>query len=425
MANPNFIPNYSTDEIYRETDQARCLSDDLDAIETDIESIKETLNNLPEEDTTEYAPANHNHDGVYAASSHNHDGVYAASAHNHDSSYAASNHTHADKADLVNGKVPVSQIPDDLKEIRIAADITARNAMTGLFAGLSVYVVDATADTTVTSGGAWYLYDGTNWIKTAEGESMDAVLQWANIVGKPDTFPPASHTHTAEEVGAIPTSLMLTSANGSYKYSYTVESGKNILTEIAALGIGVHTVYSQSGASGNPKTTEAWRFLVHKTHANYGWVIGFGSFGSVYSNYLDGGTWRGWNAEYDASPAPIWQHPTGEGYYMSEGQTVTPAKKLSECANGWMLIWSDYDPDTSATNNHDQCCTPIYKKNGECANWNGEGFLCAIPVYANEDGTANNISIKNVNVYDNKIVGKAKNSVGERRDAVLRAIYEF
>lgn len=201
MSNPNFIPSMSTNEIYVGEDTTKCLTDELDAMNQAIE-------NIPEEDTNEYALADHNHDGVYApathshdyaASNHNHDNVYAqashghteyaSSSHNHDEDYAASNHTHADKADLVNGKIPISQIPDEVKEIRFVADIAARNAMTGLFAGLSVFVTDATGDTTVASGGAFYLYNGTAWIKTAESESMDLVLQWANIQGKPDSMP--------------------------------------------------------------------------------------------------------------------------------------------------------------------------------------------------------------------------------------------
>lgn len=243
MSNPNFIPSMSTNEIFVDLDTSKCLTDELEA-------MKQALENIPEEDTNEYAPADHNHDGVYAPvahshdyaasnhnhneayapashshdyapSSHNHDEAYAtaghdhdeayataghnhdtayaqashghaeyaSNSHNHDEAYAASNHTHADKADLVNGKIPISQIPDEVKEIRFVADIAARNAMTGLFAGLSVYVTDATADSTVASGGAFYLYNGTAWIKTAESESMDLVLQWANIQGRPESMP--------------------------------------------------------------------------------------------------------------------------------------------------------------------------------------------------------------------------------------------
>lgn len=50
-----------------------------------------------------------------------------------------------------------------------------------------VYVVDASADSTVDSGGAEYLWNATTnqWIKVAEKESMDMVLNWASITDAP------------------------------------------------------------------------------------------------------------------------------------------------------------------------------------------------------------------------------------------------
>ena len=101
-------------------------------------------------------------------------------------------HDGANKANGVvklgeNGLIPSSFIPAKFKEIKIVDSIAARDGITDAFAGLSVYVKDASA-TTVNSGGAYYLYDGTAWIKTAEAESMDVVLEWNAIQNKPDTL---------------------------------------------------------------------------------------------------------------------------------------------------------------------------------------------------------------------------------------------
>ena len=111
------------------------------------------------------------------------------------------------KADLVNGVVPVSQLPNEVKECRIVADIAARDAITDKFAGLNVYVKDANADPTVDSGGAYYLYDDTGWIKTGEAESMDAVQSWANITDKPTEFTPSEHTHEQADVAGLESAL--------------------------------------------------------------------------------------------------------------------------------------------------------------------------------------------------------------------------
>lgn len=124
MANPNFAPTLSTDEIYRGTNTTICLSDDLDAIEESIDSINEGLVNYAAvnhthepstigaalathshyyEDIVEMntalaakADVDHTHSG-YAASEHSHSG-YASSDHTH-SGYASSSHTHSGYAD--------------------------------------------------------------------------------------------------------------------------------------------------------------------------------------------------------------------------------------------------------------------------------------------------------------------------------------
>lgn len=88
-------------------------------------------------------------------------------------------------------------------EMPIVADITARNALT-LTKNTQVLVLDATGDSTVAAGAATYLYrvSTTSWIKLSEAESMDLVLQWANIQGRPTSTPTAidaavtnSHAH--------------------------------------------------------------------------------------------------------------------------------------------------------------------------------------------------------------------------------------
>lgn len=99
------------------------------------------------------------------------------------------------KADLVDGVVPLSQLPSQVKERRVVDNIAARDAIEDKFSNLQVYVIDATGDNTVSKGGADYLYDGTNWIKTGESESMDVVLSShasTHAAGGSDAISPAS-----------------------------------------------------------------------------------------------------------------------------------------------------------------------------------------------------------------------------------------
>jgi len=91
----------------------------------------------------------------------------------------------------------------EARELRIVADIAARNALNPQTA-LHVYVKNATGDPTVKSGGATYLYDvaAAQWVKVSEAESLDVVLSWSSIEGRPGSTPAqidaavqATHTH--------------------------------------------------------------------------------------------------------------------------------------------------------------------------------------------------------------------------------------
>jgi len=93
--------------------------------------------------------------------------------------------TEADIQALINLQV------DAVNNVRVADDITDRDALTGLPTNVKVIVIDATDDPSVDSGGAEYVSTdgGTTWTKTSESESMDAVLNWSNIVGGPTSSP--------------------------------------------------------------------------------------------------------------------------------------------------------------------------------------------------------------------------------------------
>jgi hypothetical protein len=92
------------------------------------------------------------------------------------------------------------------------ANIAAMLASTDVPAGQLVWVTDASGDTTVTSGWAVYRKKvGTGidyttlagWQKVAEAESLDVVVSWDNIQGKPSSTPAEidqavadDHTHS-------------------------------------------------------------------------------------------------------------------------------------------------------------------------------------------------------------------------------------
>lgn len=238
------------------------------------------------------------------------------------------------------------------------------------------------------------------------------------LAGKAST----SHNHNSAYIAK---SLQMTADDGDV---YVTWSNQDVVAKIKALPTGMYTAYAKAGTTNNPKTTEGWRFLVHKTTNAVGWVQAFGSSGSMFLGTVDSDGWKGWKCIFDADPTPLW---TGKLYMAgtdSTPQTVTPSKKLSECRNGWLLLWSDYDPDTSTANDADFATTIIPKSNATGGNWNGKSFLCDIPRYigsnVNDVDTERRI-MKTLYIYDNYIKGSPNNNKDDRNDVVLRAVYEW
>lgn len=88
--------------------------------------------------------------------------------------------------------------------IEVVADIDARDALT-LTTNTQVLVIDASDDPTVAAGSATYVWRQSTsaFVKISEGESLDLILDWDNIVDGPsstaaqiDTAVANSHTHS-------------------------------------------------------------------------------------------------------------------------------------------------------------------------------------------------------------------------------------
>lgn len=71
---------------------------------------------------------------------------------------------------------------------KVYPNIAERNKATPT-EGMQAYVLDASADSSVNSGAATYIYTGSAWVKTAEAESMDLVMNYTNLVGAPRSTP--------------------------------------------------------------------------------------------------------------------------------------------------------------------------------------------------------------------------------------------
>ena len=88
--------------------------------------------------------------------------------------------------------------------IEVVDNIAARDALAPI-KPIFALVLDATADATVNTGSASYIYDSTasEWKKVSEYESLDLVLTWESIKGRPtssvadiDAAVAQRHTHS-------------------------------------------------------------------------------------------------------------------------------------------------------------------------------------------------------------------------------------
>ena len=109
------------------------------------------------------------------------------------------------------------------------------------------------------------------------------------------------------------------------------------------------------------------------------------------------------------NPQPIWEGKN----QLSEYDTITPEKAITDCNIGWLLVWSDAD-NRDYPNNYNYATTLVPKTNLIV----GSGtFFCTVPT--NEDGT---IVVKAIYITETQIKGFKGNDSGNNADAILRQV---
>lgn len=230
MANPNFSPTFSTNEVYRDLNNNRCLTDDLDAIEADIVALEAAVENSGGGD---YAPLNHTHEqyaltttvtalqnsiNTKADSTHTHT-EYASTSHTHD--YAATNHTHTGYE--TSGAA--------------ASALTSANAYT-----------DSKIDAIVGAGASTTL-DTIGEISAAIEDNQDAIDVLNAAIGNKANV---SHTHTIANVTNLQSTL---DDKASSSHTHTIANVSNLQSALDGKAASSHThdYLSTSGGtvSGN------------------------------------------------------------------------------------------------------------------------------------------------------------------------------
>lgn len=194
----------------------------------------------------------------------------------------------------------------------------------------------------------------------------------------------------------------------------------NLFTELLNLGIGVHTFDSIARKVNNPKGTLNFKGVFFRTDANTGWIIAVSDSGDVYYNTYVSGAWVGWRAVYDVTPNIL---HTSTGVPMSAATTITPTKKLSECRNGWCLLWCGVVNGT--VQDARWFTTFIPKVTGAGVAPTSDIYYFTIP-YSFDDTTGNiELCGKRLVVSDNQIKGSDGNTKGNNMLMYYRACIEY
>lgn len=126
----------------------------------------------------------------------------------------------------------------------VVDDIAARDALENLKRGNLCWVTDATADETVTKGAAQYIYNGSAWVKLTEAESLDLVVQWADIQGKEAVEAAMAQAHSHDNavlLATISADGETATINGKTFYAgrqvALIEAGGEIPADMSPFGV--------------------------------------------------------------------------------------------------------------------------------------------------------------------------------------------
>lgn len=110
---------------------------------------------------------------------------------------------------------------------------------------------------------------------------------------------------------------------------------------------------------------------------------------------------------------------------MGANSTITPSKPLSQCKNGWLFCWCDYDETTGKSSDGQFVFTYVPKNIMKDISLNYVATYFTICTAINDNGSFTTC-VKRISYNDTQIVGFVGNvATVDGRDVCLKAIYEF
>jgi len=310
--------------------------------------------------------------------------------------YQGTNGAKGDKGDPGSQNVPMTYVQ------------TA--APTGTIVTNSLWWVGATMSS-VTALKRW---NGSSWIPESIAQAvlniieLNAVTINSAIINSPKINVP--FTHAPIEGGNILSTGKLALNGTAYTIDGTIEdtngkpNGQNYHTELNP--DGMLSYITQTDGTTQMNVSRISMGTLELTHL----VSGLGTSATYITSSL--------NAEkiYQLNNVsnPLWKGVSLLGW-SGDAQSVTPSKKITDCLNGWKLVWGEYSNGTfSGTGIRE---TEISKTS--VLKYPGAGRILSIMNYGNANCS------KYVYAYADHIDGNTKNSDGASGGVVLVGVYEY
>lgn len=225
---------------------------------------------------------------------------------------------------------------------------------------------------------------------------------WEDVQNKPSTFTPSDHNHDNLYLGKT------AKAEGA-KNSDAVNG--RIFNWAYGTGNPTH-IWGSSGSSSNMQVWDPKNITVGRaTNANKADAVAWGNITNKPETFSPSEHYHDDRYLRDIQSTPLWR-----GYHhMTANETVRPSKPLSQCNNGWVIVWSDWDVGLQGQDWN--FCYSYVPKNTP---WNG-GQNHTFPLTAGENSWA----IKTLYIYDTYFKGNSTNRDGTNDDVVIRAVLEY
>lgn len=283
-------------------------------------------------------------------------------------------------------------------------------APTGTIVTNSLWWVGATMSS-VTALKRW---NGSSWIPDSIAQAvlniieLNAVTINSAIINSPKINVPFSHAVINES--GILSSGNLTLNGTSYSIDGSIEDANG-----KANGQKYHTELNPDGMSSYITQTDGTTKL-HTSRISMGVL----ELSDLISGLGDNATYN--TSSLDAEKIyqlnnvsnPLWEGVSLMGW-SGNAQSVTPSKEITDCLNGWKLVWGAYSNGAftgTGISESEISKTSVLK-------YPGAGRIIPIMNYANANCS------KYVYAYADHIDGNTKNSDGAAGSVVLIGIYEY